>query len=104
MKQSFQTAVLLNIILLILFAIMDYWAWLRVPFDLSLQGMEGQLSNVKISGQYNIFTRVLSIDGHLTTPSSFEGFQKQSIEINFPLLWAILIVSVNLYLIYRKTD
>jgi hypothetical protein len=103
MKQSFQTALLINIILLILFVIIDYGVWLRVPLDLSLQDMQGQITDLNVSGQYNVFTRVLSIDGSLTTPSSFEGFQKQSIEINFPLLWVILILCVNLFLIHRKT-
>jgi hypothetical protein len=98
MQKHLQQAILLNVILLLLYVIVDYAIWTNAPSGLSLPWYSGTFEDFDVTGSYNLFSRSVWITGHYRSGTSFEEVSSLP---NLTLLLFILALALNTYLIWR---
>ena len=100
MNKWFERAMLINLLLFVIYVLIDYSLWIGIAPMLQpiySSGLEG----VRVRGDYMVFSRMLTIGGSVRTETSFEGFDSTSSTPNFPLLLFIIAIIINLILVYK---
>jgi len=102
MNKWVERAIFINIILIALFLAADYFNWFffSFPFE-SLKWEEGSITDLRVGTGYNFFTKSLSLDGSLTTPTSWGGFTETSVVLNVQFLLLLLTIAANMLLLWR---
>jgi hypothetical protein len=101
MDKWLERAIFLNIILLLIYLLIDYSTWNYIPHGLSLPWHSGRFENLEFASSYTIIDRSVWITGHYSSETSFEGFTETSTTPNFQLYFFILAIALNTYLVSR---
>lgn len=95
-----ERAIFINIILLILFVLSDYFVWLSIGSQLCFP--TGYYSNLTTNPAYYVYNRVISIRG-IHTNNYHTSIDIMAYMPNFPLLLFILTIILNTLLIFKIT-
>jgi hypothetical protein len=102
MNKWMERALFVNIILLILFVLADYFTWVFISQGFEpLSWFAGVIRNVRSRASYNIFLRQLTISGIHEWTEGFTSFTQESTTPNLPLILFILTIASNLYLVWK---
>lgn len=105
MNKWVERTVFLNILMLFFFVIADYFSWISIYNGLQpLEVFTGSYSNLRVSVNYWVLTRYISINGIQTTPTSYESFGYISQLPNLPLLVFVITIILNMLLIIKATS
>ena len=97
-RKWLERAVFINVMLLLVFVLADYFSWMRIGVDLEpLKWYTGSYSNLSVNPAYFVLTRIISIRGQ----KEFGGFTERADVLNFPLLVFLAAIILNVFIIYK---